>query len=69
MTADDRHRATNIGARQCRRRRLLGISFMAAGLFLTAILVTSPLSPLLRLSAFGLFLPGVLNLLEAREHT
>jgi hypothetical protein len=61
--------AVNIGPRQRRIRRAIGIFFLAAGGVLALLLAAAGEPRLLRLTLFGLFAPGMLGLLQAREAT
>jgi len=62
-------RAANIGPRQRRIRRAYGIFFLAAGAVLALLLAAAGEPRWLRLTLFGLFAPGMLGLLQAREAT
>jgi hypothetical protein len=69
MSDPVQERAVNIGPRQRLLRRVVGIICLAGGVGLTVLLVVGGQPRLLRLVSFGLFLPGILNLLQDRERT
>jgi hypothetical protein len=59
----------NIGPGQRRRRLLMGVGGLAAGVGLVAALIALRASPGWLLLAFVPFLAGMLGLVQAREHT
>ncbi len=60
---------TNIGPRQCARRLTVGVVAVGAGLVMTALLVLSGSPRIARLALIGIYLPGVLGVLQYREKT
>lgn len=56
----------NIGARERRRRRWLGITGFVLALGLAGVVVYAELDPILALGSFALFFPGFLGLLQDR---
>jgi hypothetical protein len=61
--------AINIGPRERRKRRMLGIVAFTVGVALAFLLVTTPSPRLLRLIIFFPIWIGGLGLLQAREKT
>jgi hypothetical protein len=59
----------NIGARETRKRRILGIVALTTGVSIAGILVVTDAPHLLRLIVFFPFWLGGLGLLQAKEKT
>lgn len=62
-------KVANIGPRQRRTRLVLGAVALAAGAVLALLLSTAGEPRLLRLTLFGLFAPGMMGVLQAKEET
>ena len=59
----------NIGPRQRARRLAVGLVALAAGLVMTVLLALSGSPRIVRLALIGIYLPGVMGLLQYREKT
>jgi hypothetical protein len=61
--------ATNIGQRQRIYRLSVGIAALVAGVALTVLLVLSGSPRIVRVALIGVYLPGMLGVLQYREKT
>lgn len=59
----------NIGRRQRLIRLVIGLVFLAAGAGMTALLALSGSPRIVRLALLGIYLPGMLGVLQHREGT
>jgi hypothetical protein len=62
-------RVVNIGRRQCLTRLAAGVVFLAAGVALTVMLALTDNPPMIRVALLGVFLPGMIGVLQFREKT
>jgi hypothetical protein len=65
----DEEKVANIGPRQRQVRMVLGIIALTAGAVLALLLSAAGEPRLLRLTLYGLFAPGMMGVLQAKEKT
>jgi hypothetical protein len=62
-------RVVNIGMRPRLIRLAVGVLFLAAGVALTAMLAMTDNPRMIRVALLGVFLPGMIGVLQFREKT